>query len=85
MSEAEEKKIQRPTFIVDDVTYELDDMSDNCKIHYVQVIKLRERVNDLRRASVELQEDLVDASVSLEWREHQLRESVKLVEDEAEE
>tara|TARA_R110000744_G_scaffold196601_1_gene315911 strand:+ start:545 stop:796 length:252 start_codon:yes stop_codon:yes gene_type:complete len=79
---SDQKKPEVPTLTVDEVSYPVDEMTDSCKIHYVQVSKLRQKVSDLRNAMIELQEDLVDASVSLEWREHQLRESVKLVDDE---
>ena len=79
---SDQKKPEVPTLTIDEVSYPVDEMTDSCKIHYVQVSKLRQKVSDLRNAMIELQEDLVDASVSLEWREHQLRESVKLVDDE---
>ena len=79
---SDQKKPEVPTLTIDEVSYPVDEMTDSCKIHYVQVSKLRQKVLDLRNAMIELQEDLVDASVSLEWREHQLRESVKLVDDE---
>lgn len=73
-----------PTVNIDDVDYVVEDLSRSCKIHYVQVLKLRQKVVDLQNHCIEAEEDLVDARIALGWREQALRESVKLVDEEPE-
>lgn len=73
-----------PTVSIDDVDYVVEDLSRSCQIHYVQVLKLRQKVTDLQNHCIEAEEDLVDARIALGWREQALRESVKAVDEEQE-
>ena len=78
---SEENNETIPMLTVDDVEYSVDDLSNSCKIHYVQVLKLRKKVIDLQNHCIEAEEDLVDARVALGWREQALRDSVQAVEE----
>jgi len=73
-----------PMLTVDDVEYKVEDLSNSCKIHYVQVLKLRKKVIDIQNHCIEAEEDLVDARVALEWREQALRNSIQAVDEDSE-
>ena len=79
---SDEQKDNAPTLTIDGLDYAVKDLSGPCQIHYVQVLKLRQKVVDLQNHCIEAEEDLVDARIALGWREQALRESVAVVDDE---
>lgn len=79
---SDEQKDNPPTLTIDGLEYPVEDLSRPCRIHYVQVLKLRQKVLDLQNHCIEAEEDLVDARIALGWREQALRESVAVVDDE---
>jgi len=63
----------------------MNEQSDASKEHYVEVVNLRREIADLQNQIATAQRRAINLQVALGFRENALRESIKVVEDEAEE
>ncbi len=80
MSEQQE---QQPIILtIDDQEYDVNELGNDSKIHYVEVVNLRKQITDLQNQIAAAQQQSVNLQVALGFRENALRESIQVVEEE---
>lgn len=82
MSEQQEQ--QPLTLTVDGQEYDVNELGNDSKIHYVEVVNLRKQIVDTQNQIAAAQQQLVNLQVVFGFRENALRESIKVVEEESE-
>jgi hypothetical protein len=82
MSEQQE---QKPVILtIDDQEYDVNELGNGSKIHYVEVVNLRKQLGDLQNQIAAAQQQSINLQVALGFRENALRDSIKVVEEESE-
>tara|TARA_R100000951_G_scaffold115110_1_gene122118 strand:- start:410 stop:670 length:261 start_codon:yes stop_codon:yes gene_type:complete len=82
MSEQQE---QQPIILtIDDQEYDVNELGNDSKIHYVEVVNLRKQIVDTQNQIAAAQQQLVNLQVVFGFRENALRESIKVVEEKSE-
>lgn len=79
MSEQQE---QQPVILtIDDQEYDVNELGNNSKVHYVEVVNLRKQIADLQNQIAAAQQQGINLQVALGFRENALRESIQVVEE----
>ena len=79
MSEQQE---QQPVILtIDDQEYDVNELGNDTKVHYVEVVNLRKQLADLQNQIVAAQQQSINLQVALGFRENALRESIQVVEE----
>ena len=79
MSEQQE---QQPVILtIDDQEYDVNELGNDTKVHYVQVVNLRKQLGDLQNQITAAQQQSINLQVALGFRENALRESIQVVEE----
>ena len=79
MSEQQE---QKPVILtIDDQEYDVNELGNDSKIHYVEVVNLRKQLADLQNQIAAAQQQSINLQVALGFRENALRESIQVVEE----
>ena len=77
MSEQQE---QQPVILkIDDQEYDVNELGNDTKVHYVQVVNLRKQLADLQNQIAAAQQQSINLQVALGFRENALRESIQVV------
>jgi len=82
---SEQQEAQPVIITIDEQDYDMNEQSDASKEHYVEVVNLRREIADLQNQIATAQRRAINLQVALGFRENALRESIKVVEEEAEE
>ena len=79
MSEQQE---QQPVILtIDDQEYNVNELGNDTKVHYVEVVNLRKQLADLQNQIAAAQQQSINLQVALGFRENALRESIQVVEE----
>ena len=79
MSEQQE---QQPVILtIDDQEYDVNELGNDSKVHYVEVVNLRKQLVDLQNQIAAAQQQGINLQVALGFRENALRESIQVVEE----
>jgi hypothetical protein len=79
MSEQQE---QKPVILtIDDQEYDVNELGNGSKIHYVEVVNLRKQLGDLQNQIAAAQQQSINLQVALGFRENALRDSIQVVEE----
>ena len=79
MSEQQE---QQPVILtIDDQEYDVNELGNDTKVHYVEVVNLRKQISDLQNQIAAAQQQVINLQVALGFRENALRESIQVVEE----
>ena len=79
MSEQQE---QQPVILtIDDQEYDVNELGNDTKVHYVEVVNLRRQLADLQNQIAAAQQQSINLQVALGFRENALRESIQVVEE----
>ena len=79
MSEQQE---QQPVILkIDDQEYDVNELGNDTKVHYVQVVNLRKQLADLQNQIAAAQQQSINLQVALAYRENSLRESIQVVQE----
>jgi hypothetical protein len=79
MSEQQE---QQPVILtIDDQEYDVNELGNDTKVHYVEVVNLRKQLGDLQNQIAAAQQQSINLQVALGFRENALRESIQVVEE----
>ena len=79
MSEQQE---QQPVILtIDDQEYNVNELGNDTKVHYVEVVNLRKQLGDLQNQIAAAQQQSINLQVALGFRENALRESIQVVEE----
>jgi hypothetical protein len=79
MSEQQE---QKPVIMtIDDQEYDVNELGNDTKVHYVEVVNLRKQIADLQNQIAAAQQQGINLQVALGFRENALRESIQVVEE----
>ena len=73
---------QQPVILkIDDQEYDVNELGNDTKVHYVQVVNLRKQLADLQNQIAAAQQQSINLQVALGFRENALRESIQVVEE----
>ena len=79
MSEQQE---QQPVILtIDDQEYDVNELGNDTKVHYVEVVNLRKQIADLQNQIAAAQQQSINLQVALGFRENALRDSIQVVEE----
>ena len=79
MSEQQE---QQPVILtIDDQEYDVNELGNDTKVHYVEVVNLRKQLGELQNQIAAAQQQSINLQVALGFRENALRESIQVVEE----
>lgn len=79
MSEQQE---QQPVILtIDDQEYDVNELGNDSKVHYVEVVNLRKQIAELQNQIAAAQQQGINLQVALGFRENALRESIQVVEE----
>lgn len=79
MSEQQE---QQPVILtIDDQEYDVNELGNDTKVHYVEVVNLRKQLADLQNQIAAAQQQSINLQVALGFRENALRDSIQVVEE----
>ena len=79
MSEQQE---QQPVILtIDDQEYDVNELGNDSKIHYVEVVNLRKQLGELQNQIAAAQQQSINLQVALGFRENALRDSIQVVEE----
>jgi len=79
MSEQQE---QQPVMLsIGDQEYDVNELGNDSKVHYIEVVNLRKQLGDLRNQIAAAQQQSVNLQVALGFRENALRDSIQAVEE----
>jgi len=79
MSEQQE---QQPVMLsIGDQEYDVNELGNDTKVHYIEVVNLRKQLGDLRNQIAAAQQQSVNLQVALGFRENALRDSIQAVEE----
>ena len=77
-----EQQEQQPVILtIDDQEYDVNELGNDSKIHYVEVVNLRKQISDLQNQIAAAQQQGINLQVALGFRENALRESIQVVEE----
>ena len=77
-----EQQEQQPVILtIDDQEYDVNELGNDTKVHYVEVVNLRKQISDLQNQISAAQQQSVNLQVALGFRENALRESIQVVEE----
>jgi hypothetical protein len=77
-----EQQGQQPVILtIDDQEYDVNELGNDTKVHYVQVVNLRKQLADLQNQIAAAQQQSINLQVALGFRENALRESIQVVEE----
>lgn len=77
-----EQQEQQPVILtIDDQEYDVNELGNDSKIHYVEVVNLRKQLVDLQNQIAAAQQQGINLQVALGFRENALRESIQVVEE----
>jgi len=77
-----EQQEQQPVILtIDDQEYDVNELGNDSKIHYVEVVNLRKQLADLQNQIAAAQQQSINLQVALGFRENALRESIQVVEE----
>ena len=77
-----EQQEQQPVILtIDDQEYDVNELGNDSKIHYVEVVNLRKQLADLQNQIAAAQQQGINLQVALGFRENALRESIQVVEE----
>ena len=77
-----EQQEQQPVILkIDDQEYDVNELGNDTKVHYVQVVNLRKQLADLQNQIAAAQQQGINLQVALGFRENALRESIQVVEE----
>ena len=77
-----EQKEQQPVILtIDDQEYDVNELGNDTKVHYVEVVNLRKQISDLQNQIAAAQQQSINLQVALGFRENALRESIQVVEE----
>lgn len=77
-----EQQEQQPVILtIDDQEYDVNELGNDSKVHYVEVVNLRKQISDLQNQIAAAQQQGINLQVALGFRENALRESIQVVED----
>jgi len=77
-----EQQEQQPVILtIDDQEYDVNELGDDTKVHYVEVVNLRKQLADLQNQIAAAQQQSINLQVALGFRENALRESIQVVEE----
>ena len=77
-----EQQEQQPVILtIDDQEYDVNELGNDTKVHYVQVVNLRKQLGDLQNQITAAQQQSINLQVALGFRENALRESIQVVEE----
>jgi len=79
MSEQQER--QPVILTIDDQEYDVNELGNDTKVHYVEVVNLRKQLGDLQNQIAAAQQQSINLQVALGFRENALRESIQVVEE----
>ena len=73
---------QQPVILkIDDQEYDVNELGNDTKVHYVEVVNLRKQLVDLQNQIAAAQQQSINLQVALGFRENALRESIQVVEE----
>ena len=79
MSEQQE---QQPIILtIDDQEYDVNELGNDSKVHYVEVVNLRKQIAELQNQIAAAQQQGINLQVALGFRENALRDSIQVVEE----
>ena len=82
MSEQQEQQEQQPVILtIDDQEYDVNELGNDTKVHYVEVVNLRKQLGELQNQIAAAQQQSINLQVALGFRENALRESIQVVEE----
>ncbi len=77
-----EQQEQQPVILtIDDQEYDVNELGNDSKVHYVEVVNLRKQISDLQNQIAAAQQQGINLQVALGFRENALRESIQVVEE----
>ena len=77
-----EQQEQQPVILkIDDQEYDVNELGNETKVHYVEVVNLRKQLADLQNQIAAAQQQSINLQVALGFRENALRESIQVVEE----
>ena len=77
-----EQQEQQPVILkIDDQEYDVNELGNDTKVHYVQVVNVRKQLADLQNQIAAAQQQGINLQVALGFRENPLRESIQVVEE----
>ena len=77
-----EQQEQQPVILtIDDQEYDVNELGNDSKVHYVEVVNLRRQISDLQNQIAAAQQQGINLQVALGFRENALRESIQVVEE----
>ena len=77
-----EQQEQQPVILtIDDQEYDVNELGNDSKVHYVEVVNLRKQLADLQNQIAAAQQQSINLQVALGFRENALRESIQVVEE----
>ena len=77
-----EQQEQQPVILtIDDQEYDVNELGNDSKVHYVEVVNLRKQLSDLQNQIAAAQQQSINLQVALGFRENALRESIQVVEE----
>ena len=77
-----EQQEQQPVILtIDDQEYDVNELGNDSKVHYVEVVNLRKQISDLHNQIAAAQQQGINLQVALGFRENALRESMQVVEE----
>ena len=77
-----EQQEQQPVILtIDDQEYDVNELGNDTKVHYVEVVNLRKQISDLQNQIAAAQQQSINLQVALGFRENALRESIQVVEE----
>ena len=80
-----EQQEQQPIILtIDDQEYDVNELGNDSKVHYVEVVNLRKQIAELQNQIAAAQQQSINLQVALGFRENALRESIEVVEEESE-
>ena len=77
-----EQQEQQPVILtIDDQEYDVNELGNDTKVHYVEVVNLRKQLGELQNQIAAAQQQSINLQVALGFRENALRESIQVVEE----
>jgi len=77
-----EQQEQQPVILtIDDQEYDVNELGNDSKVHYVEVVNLRKQISDLQNQIAAAQQQGINLQIALGFRENALRESIQVVEE----
>ena len=78
---SEQQEHQPVILTIDDQEYDVNELGDDTKVHYVEVVNLRKQLGELQNQIAAAQQQSINLQVALGFRENALRESIQVVEE----